>query len=385
MEQKTYFTYIKLFIVNRKLIIIFTLVVFVLSLLYSIFVLDPIFLSKAKLKSSSNSGGISSLISQSLPDLGDIGDLAGGLGGGASGKALALYESILLSRRSVEETINKFGLKEAYKVEKMEDAIKLFRTELILIDKDKPSGTMEIGIFDKDAVKAKDMVQFLIEELNKINTELNIQDAKNHRTFIQERSEIIRGDLKQAEDAMEVYQNKYGIAPDILVKAVTQSQIQLEIDIKTEEVKLDLLKKILSPNEPEIIAQQNKIEVLKKQLTGIQNSNFGDDALSLKGSPAKVIEYIRLARNIEIQNKMLAFITPILEQAKIEENNKTPSLLILDYPSIPDKKAKPKRLYVILAFTLIAFICSYLFFFLKEKYFMLKKDYYAQLNEFPGA
>jgi capsule polysaccharide export protein KpsE/RkpR len=381
LNQKTYINNIKLFLENKKIIFLFTGLTLILSILYVIFILDPIFLSKAKLKSSNSSGGLSSLISQSLPDLGDIGDLAGGIGGGSSSKALALYENILLSRRCVEETINKFGLMDAYKIEKMEDAVKLFRTELIVIEKDKPAGTLEIGIYDKDPVKAKDMVQFLVDQLNKLNTELNVQDAKNHRVFIEGRAEIIKEDLKKTEDKMEEYQNKYGIAPDLMVKAVTQSQIQLEVDIKTEEVKLDLLKKMVSPNEPEVISQQNKIDALKKQLAQTQNSNFGDDLLSLKGSPSKIIEYIRLARNIEIQNKLLAFITPVLEQAKIEENNKTPSLLILDYPNVPDKKAKPKRVYIVLALTFIAFICAYLYFYIRYKFKELKAEYRRQLNQ----
>ncbi|MBK8382695.1 MAG: hypothetical protein IPL16_12560 [Ignavibacteria bacterium] len=48
--------------------------------------------------------------------------------------------------------------------------------------------------------------------------------------------------------------------------------------------------------------------------------------------------FLRLKRDVEIQNKILTTIIPILEQAKIEEKRETPTVIILDPPNVPDKK-----------------------------------------------
>lgn len=65
-------------------------------------------------------------------------------------------------------------------------------------------------------------------------------------------------------------------------------------------------------------------------------------------------EYIRRFREVEIQYKILQFITPLYEQAKVEEKRQTPSVLILDKAGPAERKSKPK----ISLYTLISFVVS---------------------------
>ena len=61
-------------------------------------------------------------------------------------------------------------------------------------------------------------------------------------------------------------------------------------------------------------------------------------------------KYVRLFREMEIQNKILEFVTPLYEQAKVEEKRETPSVIVLDSALVPERKAKPKAsLYGVLA------------------------------------
>gem|GEM_PF-4248275 len=84
---------------------------------------------------------------------------------------------------------------------------------------------------------------------------------------------------------MKNYQNIFGISPDLTVKAAVQSELLLESEIKTEEVKLELLSKILSPNESEVKLQVDKINALKSKLEQMNSENFSEGKLNLKGSP----------------------------------------------------------------------------------------------------
>ena len=348
--------FIKVFIKYKRRLIISTVVALLFGVILAFFVMEPIFLSEATVKSSSDAAGLSGLLG-GLPELGEFGDLAGG----SSSKELSLYENILLSRRCVEATIIKFNLKSEgeldYKL--MDDAIKAFREEIMSISIDKAAGTMSIGAFHKDPAKAKEIVEFLISELNKINTELSVQDARNNREYIESRYEIVKKDLKDAEDSLKVFQEIYGLAPDLTVQAAIKTEVEIEAQIASEEVKLDLLRKILTPNQPEIKAQEEKIASLRKQASNIMNTDDYSSMLSLKGKPQILTDYLRLKRNVEIQNKILTFVLPLFEQAKIEENKETPSVLILDPPAIPDKKAKPKRSLVVLGIMGFVFFVVY--------------------------
>jgi tyrosine-protein kinase Etk/Wzc len=346
---------LEIFIKYKRKIIIITLTVGLLIGLFLFFVANPIFLSSGVVKTTSKMGGLSSMITQNITDLGDLGDLTGG---GSAGKELALYENILTSRRCLEEAIIKFKLNDEWEYKFMQDAVKNFREEVLTVSKDKTAGTMEIGIFDKDPQRAKEMVEFLIYQLNKINTELNVTNAKANREYIEQRYYLIRQDLRGFEDSLRQYQDVYGIAPDLKAKAIIQSVVQLEAEEKSEEIKLDLMNKILSPGESEILIQKEKIASLKSEIRKINES--GDSSLSfhLKGAPGVILNYLRLVREVEIQNKMLIYIMPLYEQAKIEEKKETPSVLVLDQPVVPERKAKPKRVVTILLFMFVAFTIS---------------------------
>jgi len=286
--------YIKIFLRHKKVIIIFTLSILVLSIILYFFVVKPVYLSTATVKTTVQVGGLSGLLGGAgLPDMGDLGDITG-VGGGAAAKELALYETILLSRRCLEPAIIKFNIKEINDFQYMKSALKYFREEIMETSSDKTAGTMEIGIYDEDPVKAKEIAVFLIEQLNKINTELNVLNAKNNREFIESRYNLVKKDLKKAEDSLIIYQNIYGIAPDISVQAAVITEVELEADIKSEEVKLDLLRKILSPDQAEIKAQEERINALQKQLFDIQNSMDRSSVLQLKGRPEIVMNFFRL-------------------------------------------------------------------------------------------
>lgn len=366
--------YINLFFNFKKIILINSVIVGLITAIIVFFILDPIYISTGTIKTLGKSSGLSSLLSGSMPDLGELGDLAGGT---STTKELALFENILLSRRCIEETILKFNIIDEYSYKTMFDAVKGFKDNIMEINKDRLAGTIDIGTYDKDPQKAKEMTDFLILQLNKINIELNVQDAKNNREFIQSRLNLVQKDLRTYEDSMEQYQNKFGIAPDLKVQFASKVEIELEAEIKSEEVKLELLRKILSPEQSEVKAQINKIELLKGQLTEIQNSSSDSGNLNLKGSPKILLDYFRLKRELEIQNKIMTTLIPLLEQAKIEENRNTPSVLIIDPPNVPDRKVKPKRLTMVFVFSVLTFLLTYL-----ACLFRVKWNYYKTQIKF---
>jgi capsule polysaccharide export protein KpsE/RkpR len=363
--QYTIRDYYLIFRRYRKHILITTGLICITSIILNFFVLDLIFLSNTTLKTSTSASGLAGLLPEGIPDIGDLGGLGGG---GSTAKELALYESILMSRRCVEETIIKFNLIERYEFKTMFDAVKHFRENVMELSKDKIGGTITIGIYEKDPVLAKEIVEFLVQQLNSINIEMKVQDAKNNRQFIEQRYQLAQADLRSIEDSLQFFQTVYGVAPDIQIQAAVKSQLELDAEVKSEEVKLEVLRKILSPDQPEIKAQENKISALREQLASMENTEYSSGELSLKGSPGVAMDFLRLKRNVEIQNKILSTLIPLYEQAKIEENRNTPSLLVLDPPNIPDKKIKPKRLTNVIILTFLTLMFAYAFFVLRTKW-----------------
>ncbi|MBK8983429.1 MAG: hypothetical protein IPM38_14180 [Ignavibacteria bacterium] len=351
------YDYIRVLVKNKKLFLPGTFIVGLFVTFLMFFVIEPIYQSTTTVKSAGSGFGLGSLLGVSgLPDLGGLEELSGG----GSTKELALYEEIIMSRRCIEETIIRFNLIDVYKVDSMQDAVKNFRLNIITLESNKKAGTLTIGIFDKDKQKAKDIADFIIFQLNRIYSEMNALNARNNKEFIQQRYDSARQDLKAIEDSLENFQVKFGISPEIQAEVVSRASFGLEVSIKSEEVKLELLKKILTPEQPEIMEQEERISILKKQFDEMRNSNDGSGDFQLKGLPTVLINFYRLKREIEIQNRIVTTLIPIYEQTKFEEKRETPTVVILDYPNLPEKKAKPKRLTTV-AISMFAFFIFFSF------------------------
>lgn len=356
---------ILIFLKNKKPILLITLAIFIISIIMYFFVFDLIYFSSASIKSSAKASGLLSSLESGMPDLGGLDEL--GIGGGKSAKELASYENILYSRRCLEPLIVKFGLMERDQHRFMEDAIKNFKEEKLVLDQDRIAGILNIGVYDKNPELAKDMVDFLLTELNKINIELNVQNAKNNREFIENRYNQAFSDLTKAEDTLKSFQMIYGVAPDLQIKAAVQAAFGLEAELKTEEVKYDILRKILSPDQLEVKTQEAKINSMKDQISKIQNSTDMNDFLRLGNSPQIALSYLRLQREVEIQTKIQTFLLPLFEQAKIEEKRETPTISVLDKPYVSERKKKPKRLTMVVVWTFLGFCGSIVTFVMKEK------------------
>jgi tyrosine-protein kinase Etk/Wzc len=352
--------FIRIFLKYKKILFTISIICGIIMAFLMFFVIPPIFQSTGVVRITPKTSGLSGMIGTgaSIPGLGDVGDITGS---SSALKELSLYENIILSRRCLEETINKFNLNDEWGFRYMQDAIKHIRNDVIEIRKDKIAGTMEILVLDKYQNRAKEICDYLIFELNKINSEMNAQNAKNNKEFVEMRYNSIKNDLKIAEDSLKIYQDIFGVAPDLKIKAVAQAELTLEAELKSEEIKIELLKKILSPEQAELKIQQDKIDAIKKQIFDLKNNSKDDQfSFSLKGSPDILINYMRLTRNVEIQSRLIAFILPVYEQAKLEEKRETPSVVVLDSPNFPEVKAKPKRIISILITMFISLFITYI-------------------------
>jgi capsule polysaccharide export protein KpsE/RkpR len=363
--------FIQIYRDNRKRIILISAIFGFLAGIVVFLIMDPIFLSYGTIKTSGKVVGLN--LGMPAAEIGDFGEV---LAGSSYAKELAFYDNILNSRRCLEETILKFNMMEEYKFKNMQGAIKVFRENILYTFKDKVSGTMDVGVYLKDPVLAKEMSDFLISQLDKINIELNLQNARNQREFIEERYEQSTQRLMSAEDSLKLFQDEYGLSPDAQIKIASDIEMQLEADIESEKINLELLQKILSSEEDEIKILRDKISALEKRLNKIRNSTDGATKLQLKGSPDIVLKFVRLKRQVEIQNKILGVLLPLYEQSKIEEKREIPTILVLDQPFIPDEKTKPKRIISILAVMFVSAVLSYGYFFVRTQLRKIEGDSY---------
>lgn len=267
------------------------------------------------------------------------------------------YLAILKSSTMIGDVINKFGLRKEYELENTfyEKTAKAFISNLELEVQDE--GNLTITVYDKNPQKAADIANYMVKKLNEINTSLSITNAKANREFIEKRYKENVEDINHLEDSMKTFQIKYGvIAVPQQLEATVKTMATIYGELAQKEIQYNVLKRTFGESNP--LTSQARIEEqeLRKQIS-MQNSgrNISGESSKLlipfKEAPELSNKYLKIYRDLEIQYKILEFVQPMYEQAKVEEVRDTPTVLVLDKAAPAERKSKPKAsLYLVIAF-----------------------------------
>ncbi len=292
--------------------------------------------------------------------------------GGLSGPSEAdRYVAILKSDRVIGGMIKKFNLIEIYDFTSSSYPNEKTAKELIdnTVVELQDEGNLTVSVYDKDPKKAAEMANQYIELLNETNSELMVQNAKGNREFVEQRYQKNLVDLRNAEETMKNFQMKYGvIAVPEQAEASIRGGAELYGKLAAKEIELDVLKRTASESHPSVTATENEVQEIRKKIREVNSGSFnaGDNMrllVPLKQAPELAAQYMRLYRDLQIQNKILEFITPLFEQAKVEENRSTPSVVVLDHAGVPEHKAKPKvSLFAFLALVISTILSLFVVF-----------------------
>lgn len=300
------------------------------------------------------------------------------------------YIAILKSATVTDEVIKNFDLRKEYKMEDdyYEDVVREWQKKLDLNIEDE--GNLTISVYSRNPQKAADIANYLVEKLNQVNTQLSITNAKSNREFIEKRYKQNLDDIASLETAMKEFQQKYGVvAVPEQIEATVKSMSEIYLEMYKKEIEYNVVKQNYGEDHPLTkLANINLVELRKK----INQLNSGSDLsqkdskllIPFKEAPKLANEYLKIYRNLEIQYKILEFIQPLYEQAKVEEVRNTPSVLILDKAGPPEKKAKPRvRIYFLLG--LVSSIIMGLFIiFTYEMFMKLKQNDYEKYEYLTG-
>tara|TARA_B100000700_G_scaffold50642_1_gene53801 strand:+ start:261 stop:1664 length:1404 start_codon:yes stop_codon:yes gene_type:complete len=367
---------------NRKFILKNVIIVSLLSIIISL-LLPKWYASKAVVLSS-GAGQFNFLSSISPIPVADFGL-------STINEDINNFIAILQSRTVKEYMVKKFNLVDRYKQRDIEFAMEAFEEKIELEVTEE--GTLEITIFDKDPLMAKEMVNEVLFMLDQINQSIGMEAGKYNREFLENRININKKDLEKAELALKTFQEKTGII-DLVAQLSSTMQMSAQAynsifeaytalyakKIETE-TELAVAKTTLSNNNPTImqlekllkeqtvqleqlmIKLDEKLQYLLSnispaQIDTVPNIEF---SVSFNTLPSLGLENARLIREVELQSTIQEILIPQFEQAKLEETKNIPTLQIIDKPKVALNKSKPKRSLIVIASTVMSFLMSLIF------------------------
>lgn len=301
--------------------------------------------------------GISSLVKTFSPSK--------GLAALAGNSELDRYMAILKSNRVLADVITKFDLVHVYDITSypIEQTTKELLSNVDFTAE--AEGDLTIDVYDTDPKRAADMANFFVEELNRTNSELQVLNARANRVFIDNRYQKNLSDLAAAEDSLKRFQKRFGvIAMPEQTEASIKAGAELAAQLAMKEVELGVQERTQSPEHPSVVATRTEVEELRKKIAQMNSRGEGPAGemkfiVPFASIPDLGAEYLRRYREVETQYKILQFLTPLVEQAKVEEQRQTPSVLVLDRAFPAERKSKPKRLWIVLSGTLIGLLGAF--------------------------
>jgi capsule polysaccharide export protein KpsE/RkpR len=344
-----------------------------ISLLLSLaiaFLLPKRYDSTARIMPPNNSTGGAALMAALAgrsSTLAGLGSLAGGLFSG--GGNTALFVDLLRSGTVSGHLIDRFDLQHVYRKRYRIDTAKYLARHTKIVD-DKKSGVITLTVSDSDPVRARDLAQAYLDELNQLVNRTNTSSARQERIFLEQRLQGVRVDLEKAQHNLSDFSSTNATV-DLKeqARATVDAASRLEAQMIAEQSALSSLRQIYGDDNVRVHSAQARIAVLQGEMakmggssrTLLTDGNTADTNSpgsienglypTLRQLPRLAVPYADLYREVQVQEGIYQLLTQQYELARLEEVKDVPVVSIIDAPGIPEKKSFPPRLLLSLLLT----------------------------------
>lgn len=251
------------------------------------------------------------------------------------------YFAILKSRSVMEAVVDHFHLFQVYGINdtSMESAVKQLRGNVTFEEQDDDFITIEV--LDKDPNRAAAMANYFVEILNQKSIALATQEARGNREFIERRIVLLKDSLAVAEEALKNYQERSGVMVTPEQSSTIAAIAELYGLKARKEIELAVMQRTVSEDNELLLQAQMELDQIQKKLATF---------------PQVGLQTYRLYRDVVTNQKMLEFLLPLYEQARVNEQKDVPVLLVLDKAVPPERKVRPQRVLIILSVGGVSFL-----------------------------
>jgi len=349
---------------GKRLIAVVTVVAAIAALVYALRA-PFIFTARTTLLAPNSQQAGSSA---ALAALGSLGGLAGGL---VSKSPDELYVALLKGDSVQRALIDRFNLKEHYKVETYETLRKVLPS-YVRVAADKKSGLITVEVDDESPKFAADLANAHADEVTKMLGRLAVSEAQLRRAFFENQLKETKENLVRAEQALQATQEKSGmIVLDKQAEALIGGAAQLRAQITEREVQLKVLRTSATDQNPDVMRLGSELRALRAELARMESSQGAGSTTSavempVGQIPSASIDYVRARRELKLQETLLEGMVRQYWIAKLDEAKEGPALQQVDVALPPDRKSKPSRALIVIVATVLALLASTAFVVLRR-------------------
>lgn len=333
---------------HKKLIVITTFCVAVLTSAVTL-LMPNTYTAKAMIVPADNDSG---MMGAMMAQMGGLASLASG---GGSNNA-DLYVTMLNSETVKDLIVDRFKLMSLYKSKLRQDVYnKLDKYSDFSIGK--KDGVLTISFEDLDPNRAAEIANAYVDELSTVLAGINRKGASDNRGFIEEQLASAKTALARAEELMTAFQthNKAISVPDQAKEAISEVS-QLRGQLVAYEVQLGTLQHQFTDNSHEIKSVKAAIANIKSQLSRLEGQGNKGSIPSVGDLPQLGQEYLRLLRELKVQETLVETLTKQYEVVKLKEVKDVSAFSIIQKAKPPEVKSNPKRGVIVISTSLATFL-----------------------------
>ncbi len=266
-------------------------------------------------------------------------------------------QAVLQSRSVADEVIQKFELLKHYGETHIEKA-RAKLAEHCVTNADKRSSLVSLTCEDHDPKRAMEMAAYFGEVGNRVFGRVSASSAREERRFLEDQVIKARKDVDDASQKLRAFQEAHKIIdlPE-QSKAVISAMASIKGELISKQLELSYLSSFSARTEASVVQLQQQIAIMESKLaqlekqaqverqstgsaTGSGSADFFPNAMNV---PELRFELEQLMREQKIRETVFDLMTQRFEMAKVDEARDTSTFQILDQPTLPTYRSRPKR------------------------------------------
>lgn len=222
---------------------------------------------------------------------------------------------------------------------------------------DPRENSITIEVTDRDPVRAARIANLYPVAINTIVSGIGAQSTATRQEFLQQRLAAARMPLQTAEERLAEFQ-KQSNAPDVRQQAAeaVEAAADLQRLIAAKEIELNQIRRVATPENPELRAAQSELNALRGQLQRLLSGPGAGVFPSLQQSPDLQADAMRLMREFTEAQQVYTALQIAVAESQISTTNELPVLSVVDVASVPEKPSGAGTVVILLFAAVLGFL-----------------------------
>lgn len=283
--------------------------------------------------------------------------LSGLLPGQVNNMRLAVI--LLNSKTIIDEVAKRLELAERYNITRnVRGAVRQRFLAKAEFDPNQSERLLRIAYRSSDPEFARDVVDLLVNLLEKRFADLGIDRSKRRRDLIASRHSEVEGQIERYAKEIKEFQERHGVLNvDDLAREYVRRLADLNTQLLLQEVEIQTYVGVAPDNDPALRVLQAERDNLRQLIEEMESGYeaYEGQLPAQDELPELAQEFARLRREQAVQVELFKLLSREYELAKLEVAGQEPVFQVLESAEVPDLRDGPPRRQILM-FGFFAFL-----------------------------